>query len=157
MIAADAAADAGLDVVKFSADTERKQSSLFPRLGSNPVDIGPVMSDSRSQSSSNPFYAMEQTIPMVLGDIGVDCATFTFCAGKQLMPMFPMVVNMIDEATRGISKTVNVWIYGTSYPAMYELARQLQARGLPAYLDLDMAIKSLGAAAHYSRFKSEVA
>jgi len=153
VIAADAAADAGLDVVKFSADTERRLSSLFPRLGSNPVDIGPVMSDSRSQSSSNPFYAMEQTIPMVLGDMGVDCATFTFCAGKQLIPMFPMVVNMIDEATRGISKTVNVWIYGTSYPAMYELARQLQARGLPAYLDLDTAIKSLGAAAYYSRFR----
>ncbi len=157
VIAADAAADAGLDVVRFSAITQRKLYNLFPRLGSNPVDIGPVMSDSRSQSSSNPFYAMEQTIPMVLGDDSVDCATFTFCAGQQLSPMFPMVVDMLDNATQGLSKTVNIWIYGTSYPPMHELVRQLQARGLPAYLDLDIAIKSLGAAAYYSRFKSELA
>jgi acyl-CoA synthetase (NDP forming) len=39
---------------------------------------------------------------------------------------------------------------------MQEMARQLQARGLPAYFDLDIAIKSLGYAAYYSRAKSSL-
>jgi hypothetical protein len=39
-------------------------------------------------------------------------------------------------------------------PAAQELSRQLQARGLPAYLDLDLAVRSLGYAAYYSRVKA---
>ena len=151
VIAADAAANAGLEVADFSPTTCRKLSKVFPRLGSNPVDIGPAMSDSRTQSSSNPFFALEAAMPIVLGDRGVDCATFTFSAGQQLTPMYPMVVDMFHRSTKHLSKPVNIWVYGTSLPAMEELARQLQACGLPAYFDLDLAIKSLGCAAHYSR------
>jgi acyl-CoA synthetase (NDP forming) len=154
VIAADAAADAGLDFASFTPATERKLQTLFPRLGGNPVDIGPVMSDSRSQSSSNPFSAMEQTVPLVLSDANVDCATFTFCAGEQLIPLYPMVVDMFDRLISGVPKAANVWIYGTSLSAMEELARQLQARGLPAYLDLDIAVRSLGYAAYYAKVRS---
>jgi acyl-CoA synthetase (NDP forming) len=155
-IAADAASAAGLAVTNFSSDTVRKLSMVFPRLGGNPVDIGPVMSDSRSQSSSNPFYALEQIIPLVLGDANVDCATITFSCGKQLVSLYPMVVDMLHRLTKDFSKTVNIWLYGTSLSAMQEMARQLQARGLPAYFDLDIAIKSLGYAAYYSRAKSSL-
>ena len=154
VIAADAAADAGLDFANFTPATQRRLQSVFPRLGSNPVDIGPAMSDSRSQSSSNPFSAMEQTVPLVLSDANVDCATFTFCAGEQLIPLYPMVVDMFDKLISAFPKAANVWIYGTSLPAMEELARQLQARGVPAYLDLDIAVRSLGYAAHYAKVRS---
>jgi len=153
VIATDAAADAGLELAAFSTDTVRKLSRISPRLGRNPVDIGPVMSDSRSQSSSNPFSALEQTMPVVLRDENVDCMTITFYAGLQLVPMLPAIVDMIERSARGVSKPVNVWIYGTSLPAMEELARQLHARGFPAYLDLDTAIKALGCAAAYSRIR----
>ena len=155
-IAADAASAAGLAVTDFTSATVRKLSEVFPRLGSNPVDIGPAMSDSRSQSSSNPFSALEKTIPLVLGDDNVDCATITFSCGKQLVPLYPMVVDMLHRLTKDFSKAVNIWLYGTSLSAMQEMARQLQARGLPAYLDLDVAIKALGCAAYYSRIKSSL-
>jgi acyl-CoA synthetase (NDP forming) len=69
--------------------------------------------------------------------------------------MYPMIVDMFDRSTQDVSKAVNIWLYGTSLPAMEEMARQLQSRGLPAYFDLDMAIKALGAAAYYSKVKSE--
>jgi acyl-CoA synthetase (NDP forming) len=154
VIAADTATAAGLEVASFSEETVHRLSDVSPKLGRNPVDIGPVMSDSRSMSSSNPFAALEAAIPIVLDDPNVDCATITFSTGKQLVPLHPMVVDMLDGATRGSGKTVNVWIYGTSYPAMLELARRLQERGLPSYLDLDIAIKALGAAAGYSGFRS---
>lgn len=153
-IAVDAASAAGLAVTNFTSATVGKLSEVFPRLGSNPVDIGPAMSDSRSQSSSNPFSALERTIPLVLGDANVDCATITFSCGRQLVPLYPMVVDMLHRLTEDFSKTVNIWLYGTSLSAMQEMARQLQARGLPAYLDLDIAIKALGYAAYYSRAKS---
>ena len=156
VIATDAAADAGLELAAFSTDTVRKLSRISPRLGGNPVDIGPVMSDSRSQSSSNPFSALERTMPVVLRDENVDCVTITFYAGLQLMPMLPAIVDMIEKSARDVSKPLNVWIYGTSLPAMEELARKLHARGFPAYLDLDTAIKALGCAAAHSRIKANL-
>jgi hypothetical protein len=39
---------------------------------------------------------------------------------------------------------------------MQEMSRQLQARSLPAYLDLDLAIRSLGYAAYYSKAKASL-
>jgi acetyltransferase len=154
VIAADAAAAAGLAVVDFSPATIRKLSSVFPRLGKNPVDIGPAMSDSRSQSSSNPFSALEAAIPIVLGDANVDCATITFSCGRQLVPLYPTIADMFDRLTRGLSKTVNFWLYGTNLSAMQEMARQLHARNLPAYFDLDTAVRSLAYARYYANTRA---
>jgi acyl-CoA synthetase (NDP forming) len=156
VIATDAATEAGLELAAFSTDTVRELSRISPRLGRNPVDIGPVMSDSRSQSSTNPFSALEQAMPVVLRDENVDCMTITFYAGLQLVPMFPAIVDMIETSARGVSKPLNVWIYGTSLPAMEELVRRLHAREFPAYLDLDIAIKALGCAAAYFRIKANL-
>lgn len=157
VIAADAATEAGLELAAFSPETVDALSRISPRLGRNPVDIGPVMSDSRSQSSANPFFALEQAMPVVLKDRNVDAVTVTFYAGRQLAPMFPAIADMFDRCVQGVSKTVNVWVYGTSLPAMEELARQMQARGLPAYLDLNLAIKALGCAATYAGIRNRFA
>lgn len=154
VIAADAAVNAGLEIAEFSERTVQKLTEFFPRLGGNPVDIGPAMSDSRSQSSSNPFYALEQAVAIVLDDDNVDCVTITFCAGQQLIPLYPMVVDMFKKLIKGSSKTVNIWLYGTSLPATEELSRQLQSQGLPVYFDLDTAIKSLGYASYYAEVKT---
>lgn len=156
VIAADAAEAAGLEVAKFSPSTVEKLVEVFPRLGGNPVDVGPAMSDSRSQSSSNPFSALEEAIGLTLNDENVDCATIVFSTGRQIVPAYPMVVDMLVRLTQDIPKTVNFWVYGTCIDAMHELSRQLQEQGLPAYLDLDMAIKSLGYAVCYSRVKSNL-
>jgi acetyltransferase len=154
VIAADAASAAGLTVARFTPETVSKLSALFPRLGGNPVDIGPAMSDSRSQSSSNPFVALEGSLSLVLADPNVDCVTVVFACGRQLLPLIPMVVDMLDRLTKGTSKTVNMWLYGTSLSVIQEMSRQLQARGLPAYSDLDLAVRSLGYAACYARVKA---
>ncbi len=147
VIAADAAEAAGLELARFSSGTLERLARISPRLDGNPVDIGPVMSDSRSQSSDNPFSVLEDTVPAVLEDGNVDCLTISFYSGKQIVSIHPMIVEMLDRLTRDTPKTVNLWIYGTSTSAMEDLARRLQACGLPAYFDLDMAVKSLGHAA----------
>ncbi len=151
VIAADAAADAGLTIAEFKQTTVDKLSAYFHRLGNNPVDVGPAMSDSRSQSASNPFAVVEDVSVIVLNDENVDCATITFHAGNQMITFFPEFLNMMDRITDGVSKPVNIWLYGTSLSAMEDLSRQFQSRGYPAYMDLDIAIKSLGYAAYYSK------
>jgi acetate---CoA ligase (ADP-forming) len=156
VIAADATTDAGLVLADFSPATVRRLSRVSPRLGRNPVDIGPVMSDSRSQSSENPFAVLEQTVPAVLEDENVDCLTVSFYAGTQIVPLYPRIVEMLDRITRGTSKTVNAWIYGTSTRAMEDLARRIQERRLPAFFDLDMAVRALGYAARYARVRKRL-
>jgi acyl-CoA synthetase (NDP forming) len=150
VIAADAAVAAGLEVASFSAETIERLSAVSPRLGGNPVDLGPAMSDSRSQSSGNPFAIVGEAASLVLGDARVDCATVTLCVGRQMVPMFPMLMEMFDEVARKAAKAMNVWVYGTSLQAVEEAVRQLQARGIAAHSDLDVAIHSLGHAARYS-------
>lgn len=156
VIAADAATSAGLEIAVLSPETVRRLKEVSPRLGGNPVDVGPAMSDSRSQSASNPFAALEQSISLTLNDPNVDCATITFSTGNQLIGIYPMIVDMIDNLVMAARITVNVWIYGTSLSAMEELARRLHERQIPAYFDLDMAVKSLGAAYQYSKLKSRI-
>ncbi len=151
VIAADAAASAGLQMAKLSEDTVRQLKEVSPRLGNNPVDVGPAMSDSRSQSSANPFNALEKAIDLTLNDPNVDCATITFSTGRQIVPIYPMVVDMLQNLISNAGITTNVWIYGTSLAAIEELARQLLSRGIPAYFDLNIAIKALGCAASYSQ------
>ncbi|MFO8100716.1 MAG: acetate--CoA ligase family protein [Dehalococcoidia bacterium] len=150
VIATDAAANAGLEMAQLSEDTVGKLKEVSPRLGNNPVDVGPAMSDSRSQSARNPFEALEKAIELTLNDANVDCATITFSTGRQVVPLYPMVVDMIVKSVKGCGKTVNVWVYGTDLASMEELARRLHSHEVPAYLDLDMAVKSLGDAVYYS-------
>jgi len=154
VIAADAAVDAGLEMASFSPETLEDLLAISPRLGGNPVDLGPAMSDSRSQSSDNPFASVEQAASVVLADARVDCATLTLCVGQQLVPLLPVLIDMLDGVIRKAAKAVNVWVYGTSLQAIDETVRRLQARGIPAHCDLDAAIRSLGCAARYSALRA---
>jgi len=156
VIAADAAEEAGLELAAFTPETTDYLSQVSPRLGGNPVDIGPVMSDSRSQSSANPFSVLEDAVPAVLADPNVDCLTITFFSGRQIIPMFPMIVEMLHGLTRDTPKTVNFWIYGTNSSAVEALVRELQACGLPAYYDLHMAVKALGCSAYYAGIRKKI-
>ncbi|MBN2098130.1 MAG: CoA-binding protein [Dehalococcoidia bacterium] len=156
VIAADSASASGLAVARFSPETTRNLSALSPRLGGNPVDLGPAMSDSRTMSSPNPFAAYGEALSLVLDDANVDCVTVVFACGRQTVPLFPMIVDMLSKSTVGHAKTVNVFLYGTNLSALQEMSRRLQAQGLPAYLDLDLAIRSLGYAAYYSRVKASL-
>jgi acyl-CoA synthetase (NDP forming) len=156
VIAADSASASGLSVARFSPDTVSKLSALSSRLGGNPVDLGPAMSDSRTMSAPNPFAVYGEALSLVLNDANVDCVTVVFACGRQTVPLFSMIVDMLSKSARGHSKTVNVFLYGTNLSALQEMSRRLQAEGLPAYLDLDLAIRSLGHAAYYSRVKASL-
>jgi acyl-CoA synthetase (NDP forming) len=63
-------------------------------------------------------------------------------------------MDILDRVMKNVTKPVSIWIYGTELAAMEELLRQVQVRGLPAYFDIELAIKALATAARYSRVKS---
>jgi len=153
VIAADSAAQAGLEVATFSPKTTAKLAGISPRLGGNPIDLGPAMSDSRSQSSGNPFAIVGEAASAALEDENVDCATITFCVTPPLMALYPMLMDMFEALAHKHSKPFNIWVYGTSLPAAEEAIRQLQARGIPAHTDLDSAIFALGCAAQYAAIR----
>ncbi len=153
ILAVDAASDAGLSIAKFTKETDKKLKHVFHRLGSNPVDIGPAISDSRSQSAANPFETIETVSSIFLNDKSVDCATFTCYMGKHLIGLIPMLVDMFDKLSKNSSKAMNVWIYGTCLQSMEEFGRQLQKRNIPYYFDMDIAVKTHGYAAQYAEYR----
>ena len=57
---------------------------------------------------------------------------------------------------KNVTKPVSIWIYGTELAPMEELSRQVQGRGLPAYFDIELAVKALATAAYYSKVKSSL-
>jgi acetyltransferase len=149
VVAADAAAEAGLVMANFSKATLEKLAGMFYRLARNPIDLGPALS-----VSDAPFSLQEEVIAGVLNDDNVDCATIVLYGG--VMSPVQFVVDMFDRLKPLISKPVTIWIYGTNLSLMEELSRQLEERGLPTYTDLETAVKALGALVYYSKFRSSL-
>lgn len=147
VVAVDAAVDAGLALSILSGTTAERLGKLSSRLVRNPVDLGPILS-----VSEDPFSVHEEAIAMVLDDANVDCAVIAIYAGFE--GMFPPVLEMFGRLKRHVTKPVAVWVYGMKLSMMEEMSRQLEAQGLATYLDLETAVKALGAAAHYSGLRS---
>ncbi|HUV52740.1 MAG TPA: CoA-binding protein [Dehalococcoidia bacterium] len=145
----DTAEECGLAVADFSPVTVNRLSRLSPQLASNPVDVGPII-----PTLDNPWPVLEETIAAVLDDPNVDCVTATLyiSSGEEI----PVYMDIFDRLMKNITKPVSIWIYGTDLGAMQELLRKLQERGLPAYLDIELAIKSLAVAAYYFKVKSNL-
>jgi len=145
----DAAEEGGLAMADFSPATVSRLSRLSPQLASNPVDLGPLIA-----VTDDPLPLLEQTIAAVLDDPNVDCVTATLYASTGAET--PIYMDIFDRVMKNTTKSVSIWIYGTELPAIEELSRQVQARGLPAYLDIELAIKALATAARYSGIKKQL-
>ncbi|HEY48603.1 MAG TPA: hypothetical protein G4O13_00975 [Dehalococcoidia bacterium] len=148
VVATDTAVEAGLTVASFSAETLEKLAEMSFRLTTNPMDMGPILS-----VAENAFQIQEDGLAAALDDPNVDCAALAVYGGlEQLVsPMVEMFVRLMQNR----SKTVVIWIYGMQLPAMQEMRRQLEAQGLPAYIDFETAMKALGAAARYVEIRRE--
>jgi len=148
--AVDAAVESGLAIARLSDVTVERLAKLSPRLTKNPVDLGPVS----VVSGANPIVMLDSAINAVLDDPNVDCAAIVLYVGVMLSAQ--ATVDIFDRLRQHISKPVAITLYGPDLFAREELARQLEALGLPTYLELEMAIKALGVAAGYAKFKSDV-
>lgn len=143
----DAAAEAGLAPAEFGAATRRKLGVLSPRLGNNPIDVGPLMSVREA-----PFSIYEEVVPVVLSDPNVDCLTIVCHFGQPIVKVLAGLAPRISET----GKPITVFGYGIDLPEMQKSARAIEALGLPAYLDLESSVKALAAGAAYSRIRARL-
>jgi acyl-CoA synthetase (NDP forming) len=143
----DAAAECGLILTAFTADTGSQLGRLSPRLGENPVDVGPMMSVRES-----PFSVYEDVVPVLLRDPNVDCLTAVCHLGPPIVKVFTGLAPVISR----IGKPVTVMGYGIDLAEMQESGHQMEALGLPTYFDLETAVKALGVAAAYSRIRARM-
>jgi acetyltransferase len=146
VVVVDLAVESGLTIAKFSADTKKRLKKLSPRLGGNPIDLGPVLT-----VTEDPFSAQREIIEAVLEDENVDCAAVSVYAGFDAL--IPPITQMFDGLKPHESKPITVWIYGMTHQVLDEMLRQLESRNLPTYLDFELAVKSLSFAAQYSKIK----
>ncbi|MBL7119170.1 MAG: CoA-binding protein [Dehalococcoidia bacterium] len=149
VVAIDAAVEAGLAIAQLCDATVDRLAKFHANPPRNPVDLGPSM-----VLTEDPLSVLEETIGAVLDDANVDCATIVLAAGMERWAS--ATVNMFDRLRQHISKPITIWIYGTTVSMTEEVARQLEAMGLPTYLELETAIKALGIAADYAKFKSNL-
>ena len=149
IMAIDAAVENGLTVAQLSSSTIETLAKISPRLVSNPVDIGQV-----APFISNFHQTLESVIATVLADDGVDCAILILWAA--LADEVLDTSGVFRRLKQQISKPIAIWIYGPKLSPKEELARQLEAIGLPTYLNLETAAKALGIAASYTNFKSRL-
>jgi len=146
VVATDAAVEAGLAVAQLSDATVDRLASFHPNLCRNPVDLGPIM-----VLTAKPLSLLETTIAAVLDDANVDCATIVLAAGIERWASD--TIAMLDRLRQHISKPITIYIYGTKVSVSQEVARQLQAIGLPTYFELETAVKALGVAVEYTKIK----
>lgn len=141
----DAAVENGLTVAQLSSDTTRNLARLSPKLDDNPIDVGqatPLLSDL--------VPALESIVTTVLADDGVDCVIII--AWAALASETRDMADMLHRVRQQATKPMAVWIYGPSLSTKGELSRELEALGLPVYLNLETAAKALGVAASYAKF-----
>ena len=148
VVVVDVAVESGLTVAKFSPATKMRLTKLSPRLGGNPIDLGPVLT-----VKEDPFSVQREIIEAVLEDENVDCAAVSVYAGFDAL--IAPITQMFDSLKHNKSKPMTIWIYGMKLHVLDEMLCQLESRNLPTYLDFELAVKALGFAARYSRTKME--
>ncbi len=144
----DAAAEAGLIPATFTPATRAQLRTLSPRWGGNPVDVGPQMS-----LRDDPFAIYSEVVPVILSDPNVDCLAVVCHFGQ---PIVKVLTGLAPKIAK-IGKPVTVFGYGIDLADMQESGRKIEALGLPAYLDLETAVKALGVGAAYSRIRARLA
>jgi acyl-CoA synthetase (NDP forming) len=146
VVAADLAAESGLNISGYTDATLEKLARLSPRLARNPIDLGPPLS-----MVDDPMSMQEEVIATVLDDTNVDCATIILYVGTMAPASY--IVQMFERLMKRVSKPLTVWFYGTKLSLIEDTSRQLEGLGVPTYIDQETSIKALGALVRYSEFK----
>ncbi len=142
--AVDVAVESGLAIPRLSARSVERLISLGVHLNRNPVDIGPSM-----VTTEDPLKLTQGAVEAVLADPGVDLALVVLPAGVEHWAS--ATVGMFERLKPRIEKPLAVFIYGTRVATTEEVARRLNGIDVPAYLDMDTAVRALAAAAACAR------
>lgn len=145
--AVDVAVGSGLAVPRLSTRSMDRLTSLGVHINGNPVDLGPSM-----VVSEDPLKLTENAIGIVLADPNVDLGLVVLPAGVDRWAS--ATIGVFQRLKTEIDRPLAIFAYGTRVSVTEEVVRQLDGIGVPAYLDLDTAVRALAAAAAYARARS---
>ncbi len=149
VVAADVAMECGLKMATLSAAARERLTSISPRLWGNPLDLGPVLA-----TLDDPFATQEEIMSILLQEPSVDCATFGIYAG--ILSPVQVLADMFERLKDKVAKPVTVYVYGPRLFSTAEMCRQLELKGIPTYFDAETAVRALGMAVNYARYRREI-
>ncbi len=143
VIAIDECAKQGLASARLGAGTAQALEELFPGLGKNPVDVGPMMA-----AVPNAFDLYPKIFQTVLEDENVN-ALFSILWANAKSNVIPRYVEAYESLKTRFRKPVVTWIYGPDAPSVAELGDELERRGFPVFSSSEKCIRALGLAYKY--------
>ena len=146
VLAIDEGAKYGLSVARLSPEIVEKLNAIFPGLGKTVVDIGPSM------AVNNYMTIYSDIFKTVLSDDNIDCL-FNVIWTSPFEEFVEEYLKFYGTLQGKYQKTIATWIYGPSIPLINEMSSRMEDLGFPVFSDLEMAIKALGIAYQYSKWK----
>ncbi|VUT25512.1 MAG: CoA-binding protein [Candidatus Methanolliviera sp. GoM_oil] len=144
IMAMDIAAESGLTLAKLSTETNEKLSNIHPTLVGNPSDLGPLY----AISGESPYKTV---IEAMLNDENVDCIFCVIVGGFLSANLYIQTLNDIEKPK---DKPMTFWVYGPSSESNDQVCFELRNNGYPVYLDIETAVKALGAMYRYKTIKN---
>jgi acyl-CoA synthetase (NDP forming) len=145
--AIDECAKQGLAAAKLGAGAADALESLFPGLGKNPVDVGPMMA-----AVPNAFDLYPKIFQTILQDENVD-ALFSVLWANPKANVIPRFVETYEDLKVRFKKPVVTWIYGPDAQAMAELGDKLEQTAFPVFSTSEKCIRALGLLYRYAQIK----
>ncbi|MEJ2724094.1 MAG: CoA-binding protein [Deltaproteobacteria bacterium] len=150
VVAIDEGAKFDLAVTSLSSKTVGMLNSIFPGFGQIPIDMGPVMA-----AVKDAFDRYPEILGTVVGDPNIDAFFNVLWAN----PSGHIVKRYIEayETLKGVcSKPLVTWVYGPDVKLSSELGERLEDMGFPVFSTPESAIRALGLAHKYARWKRTI-
>jgi acyl-CoA synthetase (NDP forming) len=147
VLAIDEAAKYGLRLADLGADTRRVLDEIFPGLGTMPVDIGPAMA-----AVKEAFDRYSDILGGVMEDSNVD-ALFNVLWANPSGSIIGRYEEAYEAVRNRLRKPLVTWVYGPNAVRAMELRERLEDMGFPVFDKPETAIRALGLASRYKKFK----
>nr|MDO8081880.1 CoA-binding protein [Candidatus Freyarchaeota archaeon] len=151
IMAIDTATEWGLVLGKLSDESNEKLFEGHPTMVGNPSDIGPAM-----PTLQDPIMPYRKALEVFFEDSNIDCLLITLYAYPGLPPEFYTKILKDLQVERLKDKPIVIWIYGPSNESINKIYNALEAADYPTYLDIELAVKALGAMYQYTLIKSKL-
>jgi len=151
VMAIDECAKHGLSLARLGGGTAAALEKLFVKLGTNPVDVGPMMA-----AVPNAFDLYPRILASVLADQHVD-AVFTVLWATPAGNIISRYVETYEGLKARFRKPLVTWIYGPDAGAIAELGGRLERIGFPVFDTPEKCIRALGLLWRYASINRQQA
>ncbi len=149
VMAIDECAKQGLSLARLGGGSADELEKLFPGLGKNPVDVGPMMA-----AVPNAFDLYPRLLDTILQDENVD-VLFAVLWATPAGDVISKYVETYEGLKARSRKPVVIWIYGPDAGAITELGERMELCGFPVFDTPEKCIRALGLAYKYVRYTTQ--